>query len=71
MKATGIIIVIAIQILFFVLAWNWLVEAAADAGRRQRGGVAFGITVHYGFYLISFAFVVGLKWSRETEPGAY
>lgn len=70
MKASGIIatlVVIAVQILVFVFAWNWLVDAAVDAGREQRGGVAFGVTVHFGVFLISFAFVVGSAVSAITS----
>jgi hypothetical protein len=70
MKASAIIatiVVIVVQILVFVFAWNWLVDAAADAGREQRGGVAFGVTVHFGVFLISFAFVVGSSVSAITS----
>lgn len=70
MKASGVIatiVVIAVQILLFVFAWNWLVDAAVDAGREQRGGVAFGVTVHFGVFLISFAFVVGSAVSAITS----
>lgn len=70
MKATGviaIIVVIAVQILLFVFAWHWLVDAAVESGREQRGGVAFGVTVHYGVILIGCAFAIGSTVSAITS----
>jgi len=34
------------------------VELAAESGREQRGGVAFGITVYYGVFILGFVCLV-------------
>ena len=43
-------LVVVVQILLFVLAWDWFVDVARNAGREQRGGVGFGIFVYYGVF---------------------
>ena len=44
-------VVVCLQIGAFIFAWKLLVSMAAAAGRVQRGGIGFGIMVHYSVYL--------------------
>ena len=70
MKAARFLVtmlVVVVQILLFVLAWDWFVDVARNAGREQRGGVGFGIFVYYGVFLIGCAFAVGSTVSAITS----
>lgn len=54
MKFAGIVaaaVVVAAQVCMFAVIWDWFVARAVELGREQRGGVAFGLTVHYGAIL--------------------
>ena len=53
-----VVLVVIAQSLLFIFSWEWLISEASDYGRVQRGGVAFGATVYYGFILMVMAFFI-------------
>lgn len=68
MKRAGLVfVVLAIQMVLFVSIWSWLVELAAESGREQRGGVAFGITVYYGVFILGFVCLVASMVSVTAQ----
>lgn len=48
-----------IEICIFMLSWQISVEISSHHGREFRGGVAFGVTTTYGFWLFSLLASVG------------
>ncbi len=66
MNACKLLVILGItllQVVLFVFCWDAAVTIANEMGREQRGGVAFGVGVAYGVWLLSFMFLIGTSTS--------
>lgn len=59
-----------LQVVVFFLCWDTAVTIAHDMGREQHGGVAFGLGVAYGAWLLSLMFLIGTSTSVLSERRA-
>lgn len=59
-----------LQVVMFVFCWDTAVTIAHDMGREQRGGVAFGLGVAYGTWLLSLMFLIGTSTSVLSKRRA-
>ena len=67
----AIIPVVAIQILLFHFAWQWLVGEAIESGRTAHVSISFGITLHYGAMLLGYLILVASGISIFAKTRAF
>lgn len=51
-------VILLVQMTAFSQIWSTIVSLAVEQGRTQRGGVAIGITILYGYYFFAPACLV-------------